>query len=741
MRTFPNGQIITYLIFSSIAFPHYSIFELSLFPSLPVLKPNEVSYRNNLTLFTSPINDGIMECCNVFLNNTSFILKKAIVATCYLAMLVLLSLDPCQAQSPLSSLERELLLRQDSLRNPELAKSVSRQARILLDMATLCEDSLRYGQAVKYLYQLSKLPRVKAACTPKFWYNFSNSLGIDLREIGQYAAAEIWLSEAVRTSESNELGFSGAYINLYDLYIRTNNFVKAQAAASEYIEAAEKAQAPLKVAFGNYIMGRSLIESQNYSSAEQYLNKANQQYLQCKDSSQLGHIFIQRGHIYKYKKEYFLAMKYYELAYKNALRYDPSIVPYALTNEAIIESLQQPQKAVTMLIAALVQFQRSQDKFGEIQCLNHIAEAYLRLGMPQKALGFAQQALNLAISTHDLYNKSKIISLLPEIYAANGLWEKAYVFAQQIRLQKDSQLIKIGELSRGLELKVQEVSYQKKLTDQALQVQRSRRVANFNLIVVVLVTAISIIVFLFYRNLALTTQNRMVQVERDALQKTEELRAFNYTLGHDLKSPIENAQMLLQRFEKQFAFQLSAEASAELLKLKSFHLDAKSFLEGMLTYAQNDQLPFQPNLFETKRVVKSLIDTIREAEPDRNLEFNIGDLPNLYGDSFMLRQVMANLLLNAVKFTSGKTTAVVEINSTSKEEGWEIWVKDNGVGFPAESADRIFELFSTIHDRAVFTGNGIGLAIVKRIIEKHQGKVWAKANPEGGATVGFLIPK
>lgn len=681
-----------------------------------------------------------MECCKVFLNNTSFILNKVITAS-YLALLVLLSLDPCQAQSPPSSLERELRLRQDSLRNPELAKSASHQARILLDMATLCEDSLRYGQAVKYLYQLSKLPKVKAACTPKFWYNFSNSLGIDLREIGQYAAAEKWLREAVHTSESNQLGFSGAYANLYDLYIRTNNFTKAQAAASKYIDAAAQAQSLPKIAFGNYLMGRALVASQYFSSAERYLKNATRQYLQLKDSSQLGLINMQWGHIHAHKKNYSLAKKYHQTAYENSLRYNPSAVPYAIMNIANIESEQKEhQKAITRLNAALVQVQNAQDLPGETQCLYKFALIYLRAGMPQKALAFAQEALNLTLRTHDLYYKNKIVNLLPEIYAANGQWKEAYTSVQLIRFQADSLLISAGELSRELELQVQQVSYQKKLTAQVLEVEKSRRIANFNLMAVALVAMLGIIVFLFYRNLALTTQNRMVQVEKEALQKTEELRAFSYTLGHDLKSPIENAQMLLQRFEKQFAFQLSAEATVQLLKLKAFHLDAQTLLEGMLVYAQNDQLPFQPSLFETTRVVKSLMDTIKAAEPDRNLEFKIGDLPNLSGDSFMLRQVMANLLLNAVKFTNGKTPAVVQIDATSKEEGWEIWVKDNGVGFPPESASRIFDLFSTSHDRTVFAGNGIGLAIVKRIIEKHQGKVWSKVNPEGGATVGFFIP-
>jgi len=106
----------------------------------------------------------------------------------------------------------------------------------------------------------------------------------------------------------------------------------------------------------------------------------------------------------------------------------------------------------------------------------------------------------------------------------------------------------------------------------------------------------------------------------------------------------------------------------------------------------------------------------------------------------MLRQVFANLIQNAVKFSFDRSPIRIEIYCTENDQYREFFVKDNGCGFPKNAAIKIFEPFKSVHDRSPYPGNGIGLAIVKKVIERHGGAVWAENNPEGGAIFGFRLP-
>jgi hypothetical protein len=163
-------------------------------------------------------------------------------------------------------------------------------------------------------------------------------------------------------------------------------------------------------------------------------------------------------------------------------------------------------------------------------------------------------------------------------------------------------------------------------------------------------------------------------------------------------------------------------------------------IEGLLKYAEQDQLPIQSGVFETQRIVTFITQTLRDANPDKHIVFKINQLQDQVGDPLMLRQVFVNLLQNAVKFSSTQNPIVIEVSAVQKNTEREYCIKDNGVGFPPGSADRLFELFKTVHDRADFPGSGIGLAIVKRIIERHGGRIWAEPNPEGGAIFRFSLP-
>ena len=123
------------------------------------------------------------------------------------------------------------------------------------------------------------------------------------------------------------------------------------------------------------------------------------------------------------------------------------------------------------------------------------------------------------------------------------------------------------------------------------------------------------------------------------------------------------------------------------------------------------------------------------------MQLTIDDLPPGLGDPSLLNQVMVNLLGNAIKYTKTRKTAVIEVGGKDEENETIYSVKDNGIGFDERYADKLFGVFQRLHGGEEYEGTGVGLAIVKRIIQRHGGRVWAEGKVEEGATFSFALPK
>ena len=143
---------------------------------------------------------------------------------------------------------------------------------------------------------------------------------------------------------------------------------------------------------------------------------------------------------------------------------------------------------------------------------------------------------------------------------------------------------------------------------------------------------------------------------------------------------------------------------------------------------------------DMNQVFQEVLSLLKESNSGRTIEWSIGVLPSVRGDYALLRQVWANLLGNAVKYT--QTRAIARIEVSAREENGEIIfaVSDNGVGFDMQYVGKLFGVFQRLHSQEEFEGTGIGLATVQRIINRHGGRVWAEAKPNQGATFYFTLP-
>jgi chemotaxis family two-component system sensor kinase Cph1 len=144
---------------------------------------------------------------------------------------------------------------------------------------------------------------------------------------------------------------------------------------------------------------------------------------------------------------------------------------------------------------------------------------------------------------------------------------------------------------------------------------------------------------------------------------------------------------------------------------------------------------------DTGVLVQDLADELRQQERGRSIEWEIGQpLPHLWADPLLLQVAVRNLLSNAVKYTRGREPARIRVAPAQLGDGEGLEISDNGVGFSMRYAPKLFGVFQRLHRSEEFDGTGIGLANVKRIVERHGGQVWARGEPGRGASFGFVLP-
>ena len=139
-------------------------------------------------------------------------------------------------------------------------------------------------------------------------------------------------------------------------------------------------------------------------------------------------------------------------------------------------------------------------------------------------------------------------------------------------------------------------------------------------------------------------------------------------------------------------------------------------------------------------VLRECLKELANEQEGRTVDIVVGELPPCRGDLKLLKQVLLNLLSNALKYSRQREVARIEVAAEMRNGEYVLLVRDNGVGFDMRHADKLFEVFQRLHSQSEFQGSGVGLAIVKRIIDKHDGRVWAESVPNQGATFYFSLP-
>jgi PAS domain S-box-containing protein len=233
------------------------------------------------------------------------------------------------------------------------------------------------------------------------------------------------------------------------------------------------------------------------------------------------------------------------------------------------------------------------------------------------------------------------------------------------------------------------------------------------------------------------TETTRVNAQLEASVK--ELEAFTYSVSHDLRAPLRHISGFSKILTEEFGSSLPEDAQHHLHRIQEGTRRMGVLVDDLLNLARVGRRDLSMRITGLNSLVNEVIAELKPEMEGRNVEWRLADLPFVECDSGLMKQVLQNLLANALKFTRPRAQAIIEVGQQEQNGTTLIYVRDNGVGFSMKYADKLFGVFQRLHRPEDFEGTGVGLATVQRIIQKHGGRTWAEAELDKGAIFYFTI--
>lgn len=227
-------------------------------------------------------------------------------------------------------------------------------------------------------------------------------------------------------------------------------------------------------------------------------------------------------------------------------------------------------------------------------------------------------------------------------------------------------------------------------------------------------------------------ESKVIERTRQLQNAYNELESFSYTVSHEFKTPIRAILAYMDMIEDDTAYAVKG--------IKKTCDETISMIDGVLRHAKASYSKMNYEMINMNALVESVCDELKVFMDDRKLKLNINKLPLVKADRFLIRQALYNIVSNSVKFSSSKPITEINVGCMHSDTIYTFYFADNGVGFDKKYSDKLFGLFNRMHTSEEFEGSGVGLATVRKIIERHGGEVYIEAKPGKGCVILFTIP-
>lgn len=243
------------------------------------------------------------------------------------------------------------------------------------------------------------------------------------------------------------------------------------------------------------------------------------------------------------------------------------------------------------------------------------------------------------------------------------------------------------------------------------------------------------------RRLNVDLEKRVTERTAELEATNKELEAFSYSVSHDLRAPLRHIEGFVEILLSNAGKGMPGESAGHLQTIAAAAKQMGRLIDDLLAFSRTARAEIQRTRFSLGELIRATIRDLHHETENRLVEWVVQELPEVDADPALLRQVVLNLLGNALKYTRTRTAARIEIGSNNSGTESIIFIRDNGVGFDMRYAHKLFGVFQRLHRAADFEGTGVGLANVRRIIHRHGGRTWAEAEINKGATFYFSLPQ
>lgn len=234
-------------------------------------------------------------------------------------------------------------------------------------------------------------------------------------------------------------------------------------------------------------------------------------------------------------------------------------------------------------------------------------------------------------------------------------------------------------------------------------------------------------------------REQILKLNRTLSRSNADLEQFAYVASHDLQEPLRMVATYTELLAERYKGSLDEKAEKYIRYAVDGAKRMQQLVKDLLAFSRIDTQGQKPTSIETEAVVKNVLDSLKMAIEENDAEIVCDELPTVRADKVQLAQVFQNLIGNALKF-HGQRPPRIHIGAERNGDKWTFHVKDNGIGIDGQYAEVVFQMFQRLHERGRYDGSGIGLAIAKKIVERHGGHIWFDSELEKGSTFYFTMP-